>query len=107
MGHGVEIQHSVIFDEPERRAHPPSVSAVALQVQILLVGELSELVIAHISRIAFAVRVVCAPRTAPISRNAFVAKREEVKLGADEGDQQNDRYQHDFGGPITTLAQYA
>jgi hypothetical protein len=84
MGHGVEIQRAVILDEPERRAHSLSVSAVTLQVQIFLVGELSELVIAHISRIA------------------FVAKREEIQPGADVGDQQNDRYQHNFGGPITT-----
>src|SRR5215470_16407682 len=47
MGHGVEIQRAVIFDEPEWRAHSLSVSAIALQVQILLVGELGELVIAH------------------------------------------------------------
>src|SRR5262245_23911068 len=47
MGHGVEIQRAVIFDEPEWRAHSLSVSAIALQVQILLVVELGELVIAH------------------------------------------------------------
>src|SRR5262245_6720791 len=55
MGHGVEIQRAAVFDEPERRAHSLSVSAIALQVQILLVGELGELVIAHISRSAFSV----------------------------------------------------
>src|SRR5215510_3365688 len=45
--HGVEIQGAVIFDEPAWRAHSLSVPAIALQVQILLVGELGELVIAH------------------------------------------------------------
>src|SRR5215510_13832321 len=47
MGHGVEIQRAAIFDEPEWRAHSLSVPAIALQVQILSVGELGELVIAH------------------------------------------------------------
>src|SRR5262249_62396291 len=86
MGHGVEIQRAAIFDEPEWRAHSLSVSAIALQVQILSVGELSELVIAHNFTKRFCSTVAYAPRTAPISLSASVAKREEVQPGADVGD---------------------
>jgi hypothetical protein len=66
MGHGVEIQHALILDEPERRAHAAAVSAIALQVYIFLVGELREIVISHSDSPIASARRPCGECSLPI-----------------------------------------